>query len=317
MNAEKQPERMFKQTDDFECDIILRRWNKRAEEEGNPLAERVEVVTCEHCGEDRHNIYTSEGLKSYCFSRKCDPKLQVLKSKEQQRIDFHWSFSKVPLSLKTASFDNYKRDNKQTLQAYQGANYYAHEVSKSNPIRLAIHGSNGTGKSHLAISVVKTVMKRQKNEMSCLFISQQEILEMIQSSWSKDHKHDQEYYYKIFEDVDILVIDDFGIGLNSQFALGTMTNIINKRSGKALIITTNLSPKQLASDANLGRVDSKLSEKAHVIELVSDDYRKKSVKVLKDINPSEQVEQTRVEDFTMQQKKNDEILPYDINNPPF
>lgn len=296
-------------------ELMIALLTKRGEEEdGFPVPAKVEIEKCSLCGEDAYLFHYAEEVKRYCLSDKCDPRIGPPKSKAQRLVDYYWSFSRVPASLKNARFGNYKQDTEAKKKAFQACNYYAHEVKKDNPIRLFIQGNNGTGKSHLALSVIRKIMSEPKNEMSCLFISEQEIVEMIQSTYNNNPVYSTARCFEIFEKVDLLVIDDLGQQLGNDHTLRVIKNVVNKRSGKALIVTTNMSDNQLSTDRRFTTLNSKLKENAHIVNFITDDYRQRNVQYLEAVDKPQQ---TKMEDFTMTEKKVGREIPYDLNDPPF
>lgn len=313
--GERQLKKVFNHRSISTEDLMLQLFIKRAEQEENfPAPLKVESEKCEKCGKNAYLLHYDSEVKRYCLSDRCDERIGPPKSKAQKRVEFHWSFSRIPVSLKGAKFGNYNTDTEAKKTAFQACNYYAHEVSKENPIRLFIQGNNGTGKSHLALSVLRSILSKAKNEMSCLFISEQEIIELIQSTYNNNSKHTVDYYYKILQDVDLLVIDDLGQQLSKDHALGIIKNVINKRSGKSLIVTTNMSNKQLTTDRRFTTLNSKIKENAHVVEFITEDYRQRNVQYL---NAKEKHEQIDMTDYSMTQKNNNNNLPYDLDDPPF
>ena len=75
----------------------------------------------------------------------------------------------------------------------------------------------------------------------------------------------------------LLILNDFGMEWNNDFALDTVTKIIDARSalGKPLIITTNLSPGDLKNPPTLKhkRVYDRIRGITTAVQVTGPDYR--------------------------------------------
>ncbi|MCL2026044.1 MAG: ATP-binding protein, partial [Leptospirales bacterium] len=76
-------------------------------------------------------------------------------------------------------------------------------------------------------------------------------------------------------EVDVLVLDDFGVQKNSQWEQETLYNLVDARyeNEKFTIFTSNHNPLKVYGELSEGRVLSRLREMCHIIELSGDDYR--------------------------------------------
>jgi len=85
-------------------------------------------------------------------------------------------------------------------------------------------------------------------------------------------------YIASFGKVDLLIIDDLGVERNSEFALEQVYAVIDERykANLPLIITTNLTPKQMRSvqDVAHARIYSRVLEMCTPILLQGADRRK-------------------------------------------
>lgn len=115
-------------------------------------------------------------------------------------------------------------------------------------------GEPGTGKSHLAMSILQVLNTRMKKSVSCLFISFEEVLSLIRDSFNNPRsKYTEINMIDLMGSVDYLVLDDVGSESgrlkradNSQvyatdFTVKILKRTLERRQNKSTIITTNLS----------------------------------------------------------------------------
>lgn len=135
---------------------------------------------------------------------------------------------------------------------------------------LFIHGTTGTGKTHLVCSI-----KKRYNELrfdSELFFSSDVFLE-IRNSFNSKVGHSEEEIIKKCTRSTIAFFDDFGTQKNSEYSIETWYNIINARYMNNLptVFTSNLKVKEVSeiiSDRIASRIASGL-----VFELKGTDRR--------------------------------------------
>src|SRR5690625_5981413 len=94
---------------------------------------------------------------------------------------FFYDNSLINQSLQNATLENYEPTNDELAKAKQDITTYIHEFNGTK--NLLLHGSYGTGKSHLSISVTKKLIEKGH---SCLFISLPKLLTNIHDNYSKE-----------------------------------------------------------------------------------------------------------------------------------
>ena len=113
---------------------------------------------------------------------------------------------------------------------------YAAAFSPNAP-SLLLHGSTGTGKTHLSLAIAKQVTEQG---FSVVYGSLHPLLRRMQSEHFGQSEGNTEAQ---LVDCDLLILDDLGMELDSNFNRVCLYNIINTRvlEGKPTIISTNLS----------------------------------------------------------------------------
>lgn len=162
----------------------------------------------------------------------------------------------MDLTLKKATFDTFLADNDELKRNKEAARKIAGRYIKGESFNTLLTGNAGAGKSHLAMSILRAVNENSDPWRSCLFLSLDEFLLQIRSTFGNNDKlnHDNEQtLIDRVAKVDLLVIDDLGaetgfIGTEktaSDFTQRVLYNLMNKRQEKPTIITTNLSSDQI------------------------------------------------------------------------
>lgn len=113
------------------------------------------------------------------------------------------------------------------------------EMRKEN-IGLLLYGGFGTGKSYGAACVANQLLG---NLVPVLMTNFAGVLNAI----SGFHSEGRNAYIADIMRYPLLILDDFGMERNTEYALEQVYNVIDSRyrSGKPLIVTTNLSREQL------------------------------------------------------------------------
>ena len=182
--------------------------------------------------------------------------------------------------LAKCSFDNYMPVSPELDRAKQVVKRYAENFSKDNPVNLLLRGKYGTGKSHLAVSAVKVLVRQGK---SCLFISVPKLFTKLKSTYNNDSKETEAELLSHLEKMDLLVLDDVGAEKSTEenkeysWAKTKMFEIVDSRIGKHTIFTTNFEdPELLAMYGE--RNFSRMMESTHVVKMNGENYRLRDFK---------------------------------------
>ena len=127
---------------------------------------------------------------------------------------------------------------------------YAYQFKDGNP-SLLIFGNPGVGKTFLCNCIAKVVLDKG---FSVLYMTAPEFFESAMQRFhsNNDDSSENDSYALTCS---LLIIDDLGVERNSEYALGIIFSVIDRRirSGRPLIITTNLPLKEIKNETMLDK----------------------------------------------------------------
>ncbi len=108
---------------------------------------------------------------------------------------------------------------------------------------LLFVGSVGVGKTHLAVGIVKDLI-REKG-IYCLFCDYRELLKSIQNSYNPSVQATEMEILRPVFDVEVLVLDELGAVRSTEWVFDTVNYVLNSRynNNRTTIITTNFPDK--------------------------------------------------------------------------
>ncbi len=211
----------------------------------------------------------------YINGKLCDCAIKLARSFEFERMS-----SRMP--IKDCTFDSFE------LRYYSGS---AHDLMTSVLSRckrfceqfgtfsngMIFMGKTGVGKTHLSLAIANEVLKKG---YGVVYVTAQEFLSKIE----KEHfgRADGDTI-EMLCDCDLLIIDDLGAEFQTQFTISAVYNLLNSRimEGKPTIISTNLSPAELAQ--NYGdRVSSRIIGNFDPLRFDGNDVRQ--IKMMEKLN---------------------------------
>ncbi|WP_233275024.1 ATP-binding protein [Calidifontibacillus oryziterrae] len=224
-------------------------------------------------------------LQEFKIGCKCPDKALALeieedveRLKKQRYFRYFDQNSLMNNDIKDATFENYKPTTSLQEDVKEFCMLYAEKFTLDAgqlPKNLLLHGDTGIGKTHLAIAILKVVLKKQ---YSGLFISLPILLTMIKNTYSK---HDDSGLtvvdiLKKMKDIDLLVIDDLGAEAGSNHDIQKIFELLDSRLGKPTIFTTNLNYNEF-SETFGKRNTSRILKNTIITKVDGEDYRKKDV----------------------------------------
>ena len=169
---------------------------------------------------------------------------------------------------------------------YQSLKDYSERFVNSEERKgLILTGNNGVGKTHLACSIANELIK---NGIPIIYGTLINLLAELKSTYDNDNNISEMEIIKLYEKVDLLVIDDLGKEKPSEWGLEKLFTIINSRyeNNLPVIITTNYNQNSLLERLSLnGEIEtaksiiSRLYEMCYLVKIDDIDHRIKKKKV--------------------------------------
>ncbi len=161
-----------------------------------------------------------------------------------------------------------------SFETFQGGQKYATMAREcaENPHDLVMWGTPGSGKTHLAVSILREVVRRGG---SALFVTVPELLLEIRNSFSRSEGTAEDEIISRYCAVPLLILDDLGAEKTTEYSITTLYLIIDRRYREEMptVVTTNLSPPQIEHELG-ARIASRLAG-MRIGEIKLPDFRKR------------------------------------------
>jgi len=205
--------------------------------------------------------------------------------------------ARIPRRYEHCELSNYDTDfpgaNLSLEEAHFIASGFAKKCDPRGDKGLLIIGQIGTGKTHLAVGIIKELIVSRG--IPCLFYDYRELLKEIQNSYNSTVQTTELDVLRPVFETDVLVLDELGAVKPTEWVWDTVSLILNTRynDNRTTILTTNfddqpaagvaasLSPARAASRGEtLGdrigeRMRSRLHEMCRIVTLEGSDFRQK------------------------------------------
>lgn len=209
----------------------------------------------------------------------------------QKEIDLLYQQSNMHHKMKKENFDQFRLDyysdekNENGISArdnmkeiYMKCVKYAKNFDKHNTNLLFI-GKPGLGKTFLCNSIAKDLLDAGK---SVIYQTASDLIDMVRK-YKFDFENEEQntsHLEEIFN-CDLLIIDDLGTEINTQFSGLVLYNILNRRftNKKQIIISTNLDIHELLNMYS-ERITSRLFGGFDTFEFFGEDIRLKMHKII-------------------------------------
>lgn len=138
---------------------------------------------------------------------------------------------------------------------------------------LLLYGNVGTGKTYFSACVANAVLE---DGYSVLMTNFSRILNVVTGTL------DRQAYIDKINRFDLVVFDDLGVERNTEFAREIVYSVIDARyrSGKPMLITTNLSMQEMKKPQDLERlrIYDRILERCHPIEVAGASKRRGKIR---------------------------------------
>ncbi len=210
--------------------------------------------------------------------------------------------ARIPKRFRNCSFDNYETMHRSSHPSLKKALSAAKHFLEGYPLEtsgrgLLFIGSSGLGKTHLAVSLLKSLIAERG--ASGVFWEQKQLMEALRATYDSKIVGAENQLLRTVTTCEVLVLDDLGDMSPSEWSWDTTAYILNSRYNENLstIITTNLEngarapfpddpndmfaqAKRAITQKTLGdrigeRMRSRLQEMCVVVEMQGEDFRQK------------------------------------------
>ncbi len=178
-------------------------------------------------------------------------------------------------SFANFSLDYYRQSKEDFLRMSQNlahAKAYA-ESFRIGSGNLLLMGGTGLGKTHLSTAIARTVIERGYD---VLYESAQNIFNDFEYDRFKStyRDRDEEPRSGKYLDCDLLIMDDLGAEMSTQFTTSCLYNILNTRlnHGRATLVSTNLLQHELLTRYG-DRITSRFIGEYHIMQFCGTDVR--------------------------------------------
>jgi DNA replication protein DnaC len=177
-----------------------------------------------------------------------NPELGPILCHCQRSPDKRLVAARIPLRFRECLLGTYKASNESQRNALS-LSYNLVEDYPGIKQGILFMGSVGVGKTHLAIGIIRALI--DKMGVSCLFYESGSLLKTIQDSYSGISRTSELSVLAPVFETEVLVLDELGANVPTDWVRDTMYQIINKRYNdrKLTIFTTNF-PDQVKIERN-------------------------------------------------------------------
>lgn len=196
-----------------------------------------------------------------------DAEIEEYLRKEQERVALERYKKAVPQRYWGESIDSYQIQTEQQRTAVQVVRGFIDAVKCGKFHTLILIGAAGTGKTHLACSMIK----------SCefgLYRIAPNIVEEIRRAKSFSARETEADIIKLYGETGLLVIDEIGRGIAAADEQYMLYQIINARynTRKPTVLISNQSKKDFINYIGIAAAD-RLTESGQTLEFSGASYR--------------------------------------------
>lgn len=203
---------------------------------------------------ERHGTYTSTHIRllgrlmDWTPCQRCgeEAAAEALAAEAQARARRRLERAGIPLRFMGKRFEDYQVSSAAQQRAYAMATDYAeHFATHSAEGRCQIFvGNPGTGKTHLAIAILKRIIA---DGHSGRYVRAFELIEAIRATWRRDAEQREADVLEGLTSVDLLVLDEVGVQYGTDSETVEIFKVLDTRylDLKPTLIVSNVSQEDL------------------------------------------------------------------------
>lgn len=219
------------------------------------------------------NLQISLQMKSHPRQCRCDrerSEKEARERKEREHIQTVESNTSVCFEEKAMRQWNFANDNGSNPCMNYAKQYVENwPQMKKDGLGLLLWGGVGSGKSYMAACIANALLEQEVRVLMTNFAT------IINGMFSAADKID---YVNAICGYDLLIIDDLGVESHSEYRMEGLFNVIDRRvrSGKPMIITTNLTMKEMDETQNMdeARIYDRIRAVCQPVAVKGESHRK-------------------------------------------
>lgn len=173
-------------------------------------------------------------------------KAKLAAEKERKRLETALGRACIPADFMDKTFDTFIADTPELKAALDLAKRFVSgwQKAREGGYGLLFYGNPGTGKSHLAISILKALLP----QVTGLYTRVPDMIGYIRAQWRPDGETSSYAAIRRYVDLDLLVLDELGVQSGSINEQTLLFEVIDARlsENRPTIFLSNLKPKNLA-----------------------------------------------------------------------
>lgn len=182
-----------------------------------------------------------------CFRESETQRHETIFGTEAQKYDYLKRYSIIgerELITKNKGLKDYVPTTTEAKANKDLATQAVLKIVGGTPINVLLTGNTGCGKSHLSFGIANNVnemSRRDGHAMTVVYFNYKKIYNMITASFNDKSLKGRDYFLKIAENAQCLVLDDVGSELKKESAFSSelLTEFLDSREEKHTIITSN------------------------------------------------------------------------------
>ena len=235
-----------------------------------------------HC--EKHGDYTEQTTDIFGFILRtgcpdCEKELDEIEHQEGVRQAQEAERKRLEsLNIEPMYFDSTLDNFIAGSPEQERALSYAHAMVQDRAGKLVLLGSNGTGKTHLAVGIVRV--------LGGAIYSMYEITTRIRASYVSGAKENELQIVDELARIPMLAIDEIGRTKGSDAETNWLSYIVDKRHarGLPLMLISNKHTRKTCPDGGCQNclenyisedIMSRLAEDGYLVNMIGEDYRRK------------------------------------------
>lgn len=240
-------------------------------------------VKCEDCNMPISRVYIDyENGNTEMKETGCKCAVTKMINEKQREINaktfdngsiIHGKYNKKTL-------EDYETNTDQHVNAVNVAKHYIKNFNEhmANGQNIFIQGTMGTGKTHLA-AAIRNALSAQKYRV--LFLTVPDYFDTVKQEIDERRNGalkgggQSRAIYKMAKDADLLILDDVGANRMTSFEIAELFRIVEARTDKCTIYTTNYNKSDFTASREINRVFSRMMQSTKLVVINGSDNRLK------------------------------------------